>query len=112
MTSIAEQNLSGAELAFLSACHTARGTSALADEAIHLAAAFQLAGFPHVVGTLWRLADDPAPDIAREFYQALTASAQGAGGSARALHDAVQRLRQDPAHAARLNWACYVHVGP
>jgi hypothetical protein len=112
VTSIAEQNLSGAELAFLSACHTARGTSALADEAIHLAAAFQLAGFPHVVGTLWRLADDPAPDIARGFYQALTASAQGAGGSARALHDAVQRLRQDPAHAARLNWACYVHVGP
>ncbi|MET8576101.1 CHAT domain-containing protein [Streptomyces sp. NPDC005012] len=112
VTAVAEQNLSGAELAFLSACHTARGTSALADEAIHLAAAFQLAGFPHVVGTLWRLADDPAPGIARDFYQALTASAEGAGGSARALHDAVRRLRRDPAHAARLDWACYVHVGP
>ncbi|MEU5593267.1 CHAT domain-containing protein [Streptomyces sp. NPDC020298] len=112
VTSIAEQDLSGAELAFLSACHTARGTSALADEAIHLAAAFQLAGFQHVVGTLWRLADGPAPAITREFYLALKTSDQGAGGSARALHDAVQRLRQDPAHASRLNWACYVHVGP
>ncbi|MFE0477218.1 CHAT domain-containing protein [Streptomyces sp. NPDC058947] len=112
VTTIAEQDLSGAELAFLSACHTARGTSALADEAIHLAAAFQLAGFQHVVGTLWSLADGPAPDITRDFYRALRTSDQGAGGSARALHDAVQRLRRDPAHAARLNWACYVHVGP
>jgi hypothetical protein len=112
VTSIAEQDLSGAELAFLSACHTARGTSALADEAIHLAAAFQLAGFQHVVGTLWRLADGPAPEITREFYQALKISDQGAGDSARALHDAVQRLRQDPTHTSRLNWACYVHVGP
>jgi tetratricopeptide (TPR) repeat protein len=112
VTSIAEQDLSGAELAFLSACHTARGTSALADEAIHLAAAFQLAGFQHVVGTLWSLADGPAPDITRDFYQALKTSDQGTGGSARALHDAVQRLRQDPTHASRLNWACYVHVGP
>ncbi|MFE8989684.1 CHAT domain-containing protein [Streptomyces collinus] len=112
VTSIAEQDLSGAELAFLSACHTARGTSALADEAIHLAAAFQLAGFQHVVGTLWSLADGPAPQITREFYQALKTSDQGTGGSARALHDAVQRLRQDPRHASRLNWACYVHVGP
>ncbi|MEW1723520.1 CHAT domain-containing protein [Streptomyces sp. NPDC093109] len=112
VSAIAEQDLSGAELAFLSACHTARGTSALADEAIHLAAAFQLAGFQHVVGTLWRLADGPAPDITREFYHALETSGQGTGYSARALHNAVQRLRQDPTHASRLNWACYVHMGP
>ncbi|MFE1437452.1 CHAT domain-containing protein [Streptomyces sp. NPDC058739] len=112
VTDIAEQDLSVAELAFLSACHTARGTSALADEAIHLAAAFQLSGFQHVVGTLWSLADGPAPGVTRDFYQALKASDQGTGDSARALHDAVQRLRQDPTHASPLNWACYVHVGP
>ncbi|MEU7323592.1 CHAT domain-containing protein [Streptomyces griseoviridis] len=109
---VADQDLSGAELAFLSACHTARGTGALADEAVHLAAAFQLAGFQHVVGTLWRLADGPAPDLTRAFYRTLRASEDGTGGSARALHDAVQHLRHDPAHAGRLNWACYVHVGP
>ncbi|MFJ5779279.1 CHAT domain-containing protein [Streptomyces sp. NPDC093094] len=112
VTRIAGQDLSGAELAFLSACHTARGTSSLADEAIHLAAAFQLAGFPHVVGTLWSLADGPAPAVTREFYQALRSSGQGTGDTARSLHDAVQRLRRTPGHASPLNWACYLHVGP
>lgn len=115
---IAAQDLSGADLAFLSACHTALGTSRLADEAIHLAAAFQLAGFRHVVGTLWTLADGPAPEVARDFYRALEAGGNagggggvGAGGSARALHGAVRVLREDPANSV-LQWACYVHLGP
>ncbi|MFE3072567.1 CHAT domain-containing protein [Streptomyces sp. NPDC059247] len=111
VTGIADQDLSGAELAFLSACHTALGTSTLADEAIHPAAAFQLAGFRHVVGTLWRLADGPAPEVARAFYRALEADG-GADASARALHDAVQAIRRDPAHRSPLHWACYVHLGP
>ncbi|MER8235013.1 CHAT domain-containing protein [Streptomyces sp. NPDC094049] len=111
VTGIAEQDLSGADLAFLSACHTALGADTLADEAIHPAAAFQLAGFRHVVGTLWRLADGPAPEVARAFYRALAADG-GADRSARALHDAVQAIRRDPAHSSPLHWACYVHLGP
>ncbi|WP_395292257.1 CHAT domain-containing protein [Kitasatospora hibisci] len=111
VTDIAEQDLSGAELAFLSACHTALGNSRLADEAMHLAAAFQLAGYQHVVGTLWALDDGPAPNVARDFYRALEAD-DSASGSAHALHHAIHRLRRNPDHSSPLHWASYVHLGP
>jgi CHAT domain-containing protein len=43
-------------LGYLSACSTgANEAHRLADEGIHLISAFQLAGFRHVVGTLWEV---------------------------------------------------------
>ncbi|MFI6149987.1 CHAT domain-containing protein [Streptomyces sp. NPDC051109] len=64
--------LDHARLAYLSACRTAAGdTAALSDEAIHLTSAFQLAGFPHVIGTLWEIDDQTAVHIARAFYDGL-----------------------------------------
>lgn len=50
---IAQQRLDGAELAFLSACEAARPRGVLPDEAIHLGSAFQLAGYRHVIASLW-----------------------------------------------------------
>lgn len=52
---ITAQCLPCARVTCLSVCHAFVGQTAdLLDEGIHLAGAFQLAGFPQVVGTLWR----------------------------------------------------------
>jgi hypothetical protein len=100
------------ELAFLSACQTATGTPRAPDEAIHLAASMQLLGYRHVIATLWPIFDAPAPDIAADFYAALTAAAApDADRSAYALHHAVnaERARRS---TEPLAWAPYLHIGP
>ena len=75
VASLAPINLDHAQLAYLSACSTAlTGDAELIDEAIHLTTAFQLAGFPHVIGTLWEINDAIAVTIADTFYTALRTS--------------------------------------
>jgi hypothetical protein len=113
VAALASLDLKDARLAYLSACTTARmsGTRLL-DEAIHLASAFQLAGFPHVIGTLWEINDMSAVVIADAFYAGLT----GPDGSvdphsaARALHHAT-RSQRDERPADPYFWASHIHVG-
>jgi CHAT domain-containing protein len=57
-----------AELAFLSASSTAQTSPSLVDEALHITSAFQVAGFPQVVGTLWPVIDAAAAAIVGDFY--------------------------------------------
>jgi hypothetical protein len=71
VSEIAGMRLDHAEFAFLSACSTASGSDRLPDEAIHIAAALQLTGYTHVIGTLWPIPDTLAPRIARHVYQNL-----------------------------------------
>ncbi|WP_097260561.1 CHAT domain-containing protein [Streptomyces sp. TLI_55] len=93
-------------LAYLSACETATSDERLADEAIHIATAFQLAGYRHVIGTLWPVADSAAGRIADDFYTGLPSSLD----AARTLHRAVLDLREDaPARPSR--WAAHIHFG-
>ncbi|MFB7330698.1 CHAT domain-containing protein [Streptomyces adustus] len=106
---IAALRLPHAELAFLSACETSRGGVVLADEAITLAAAVQLAGFRHVVGTLWSINDAQAPAVANRVYDNL--SRQNTRDPAAAVHGAVRAVRAECPQAI-LNWSPYVHVGP
>lgn len=73
VAALAPLTLDHVQLAYLSACGTARMTDgSVLDEAIHLASAFQLAGFPHVIGTLWEINDNAAVEIARYFYSSLS----------------------------------------
>jgi CHAT domain-containing protein len=65
---IAGLRIPRAELAYLSACDTARGPVKLADEAVHVTGAFHVAGYAHVTGTLWSVADDLAAEVARDIY--------------------------------------------
>jgi hypothetical protein len=104
---IARLDLSGAEVAYLSACETSMAGATLPDEAIHLASAFQLAGYRHVIATLWPVSDRAARRTSEATYAALTEP----GDSAYALHKAVLAAR-----AARPDWytwwAAMLHYGP
>lgn len=100
------------ELAFLSACQTFTGTLPLADEAIHLASAFQMAGYRHVIATRWAINDYLAPDVAERVYRVLARDGvPRPARAAEALHQAVAWLRElTPGHPHL--WAPYVHIGP
>jgi CHAT domain-containing protein len=53
VSDLMELHLQDAHLAFLSACHTAKGDSKQPDQSIHLAAAMLFVGFKSVIGTMW-----------------------------------------------------------
>ena len=113
---LSNRNLDQSMLAYLSACHTANYTSkTLLDEAIHIASGFQLAGFPHVVGTLWEANDRKARDVATEFYKNLFGSLDSGRGFAdgivaEALHKAVASLRKEFEDNPIL-WGPFIHLG-
>ncbi|MFJ1831177.1 CHAT domain-containing protein [Streptomyces sp. NPDC088178] len=97
-----------AHFAYLSACGTARGGDVLSDEVIHISSAFQLAGYSHVIGTLWPIVDDVAARIADDVYAELS----GGADPARRLHAAVRGVRDEYAGNSPLLWASHQHIGP
>ncbi|KAL2147927.1 hypothetical protein VTI28DRAFT_3405 [Corynascus sepedonium] len=90
-----ERLLNNPFLAYLSACSTAAIEKlALADEGIHLVSACQLAGFRHVVGTLWTVSDAFCVDVARRFYETLRDEGVTSDAAVcRGLHLAMHELR-------------------
>jgi CHAT domain-containing protein len=113
VASLGPMKLDAAQLAYLSACRTAfTGALQLLDEAIHLTTAFQLAGFPHVIGTLWEIRDSFAVKLADAFYAAMPAEngVLDTSRSALALHHAIRTAR-DELHASPVLWAAYLHAG-
>ncbi|KAM4061046.1 caspase [Hirsutella rhossiliensis] len=81
-------------LAYLSACSTgANEVEGLAEETIHLISACQLAGFRHVVGTLWEVRDEYCVDVATVLYETLRDEGMTDRAIARGLHRAVRELR-------------------
>jgi CHAT domain-containing protein len=116
-----------ARLCYLSACSTAENTAErLTDENIHVASAFQLSGYSHVIGTLWEAGDRAAVQVAKVFYDELAdAIHKNSGGIiaddvvAYALHKAVKVLQEKKQPGSRLNpkmdvlaWAPFIHLGP
>lgn len=100
-------------LAFLSACNTTLTAPRLADEALHMTGAFQLAGYPHVVGTQWPVADRAAHQLAADFYARVTADGTTPPRpelSAEALHHATRRLRAGYPVTPTV-WAAHTHTG-
>jgi tetratricopeptide (TPR) repeat protein len=106
---LGQLELGHAYLAFLSACTTAAGSSDLPDESIHLASAFQLAGYPHVIATLWPISDYPAHRVASSMYRRV----EDGMSPALSVHTTIRELRD----RATLRdgpqvWASYLHLGP
>ncbi|MFE6018520.1 CHAT domain-containing protein [Streptomyces sp. NPDC056441] len=116
VASLAEVRMDSAQLAYLSACRTAFMESVeLIDEAIHLTSAFQLAGFPHVIGTLWEINDEVASHMAADFYAELGGGTDQHGcldtdAAARALHHTVRKVRNRYPKSPYL-WAAHLHAG-
>lgn len=104
-----------AQIAYLSACSTAEvANRQLMDENIHLAGAFSLAGFPSVVGTLWKANDIAAVKVAGEFYRLLGTQKKLMRGEsvARALHEALLSFRNsDETRNGLWKWAPFIHIG-
>jgi CHAT domain-containing protein/tetratricopeptide (TPR) repeat protein len=99
-------HLEGKELAMLAACSTVETQPTSGDEPLHLTAAFQLAGYRNVIGSLWPVSDAVAAAVAERVY----AHVGGGDGAAAALHEAVRELR-NRYPAAPTIWAPYVHMG-
>ena len=108
VTDIARLRLHNANLAYLSACSTAQPGSKLPDEVIHLASAFQLAGYRQVIGTLWPIADRTAVRLATDLYDIIADDPNGA--AADALHAVTVRLRNRKPHTPAA-WASHIHSG-
>lgn len=100
------------EFVYLSACETAATTApGTHEECIHPSAAFQMAGVPYTVASIWKIEDGISARMSSEFYAFLEGD-DGVfdfGRSAEALHAASLKMRAKG--TAALYWGAFVHFG-
>ncbi|KAI0042014.1 hypothetical protein FA95DRAFT_626402 [Auriscalpium vulgare] len=114
---LVEANLPNAELAVLSACHTAAvDQDNTPDEGISLAAGMQFCGFRGVVGTLWAMEDDVGPILAQEFYRRMLHLKNPSKpidfkDAAKALKAVTKEMRRNEELKALHCWVPLVHIG-
>ena len=102
---IAVLKLSGARLAYLSACSTANSTSEeLADEVTHIVSSFHISGFPHVIGTLWPSQDEACQKMAVDFYSTLSKTDNVAVSYRTAIMGLMKEKPLQPMY-----WAPFIH---
>lgn len=106
---IAAERLAGGELAYLSCCEGAVPGTEVPDEPLHLALAFQIAGYRNVIATFWSIGDRVAAEVARRIYLRLRCDESlNADVAARALREVVLELRDRYPDEI---WAAYLHAG-
>ncbi|KAF5489574.1 hypothetical protein CGCS363_v012051 [Colletotrichum siamense] len=90
-------------LAYLSACGTSQILNYKSvDESIHLAGAFQLAGFRHVIGTLWEVEDSLCVNTAKMTYEGLWEKGMTDDSVCQSLHHTIRHLRDDWVHSHQM----------
>lgn len=113
LAKIAQSSLHHAQFAFLSACQSAKGSTALPNESLHIAAGLQFAGFQSVVGTMWSIHDEDGLFLAEQFYKHVfknDATLPHASDTASALHQAVQHLHKEK-NVSAARWVPFIHIG-
>jgi CHAT domain-containing protein len=72
-----------------------------------------LAGYRGVIGTMWSIMDNHAPQVAGDVYaHLLKASPPDPMRAAEALHLAVRKLQEQPkGKKSFLNWVPFIHFG-
>ncbi|KAG8990863.1 hypothetical protein FRB94_013030 [Tulasnella sp. JGI-2019a] len=106
---IIQSGLPHAELAVLSACHSAATTP---DDVLNLAQGILFAGFRGVVGTMWAMDDRDGPVVAKEFYNYMFRNGPEAvdcRDAAKALVMGVRELRRRRVPLER--WINFIHYG-
>lgn len=101
-----------AQLAYLSACSTAESTGAhFADECLHIASGFQLAGFSHVLAAMWSAESKVCVAVSTEFYRSLfDGRGEGHRKVRTSFHEAVKKVH-DQYRRSPLKWAPFIHMG-
>ncbi|KAH8666199.1 CHAT domain-containing protein [Ilyonectria robusta] len=94
-------------LAFLSACSTGQiRQDKLVDEGLHLIAGCQVAGFQHVIGTLWEVNDALCIEVARTTYEWIHKNGMSHDSVSEGLHREIRQLRmkwvRDHEHRSRV----------
>ena len=80
--------------AYLSACGTGQVRhEQFIDENLHLISGYQMAGFRHVIGTLWEVSDEYSVDMARITYEGLQRGTLTDDSVCRSLHEAIKVMR-------------------
>ncbi len=97
------------ELAVLSACNTGFGEIARGEGIMNLSRAFQYAGSPNIVMSLWKAKDQPSAAIMRSFFLNI----KNGLPKDKALQQAkIDYLKQaDPFQSLPSQWATFVFVG-
>lgn len=114
LSKIAAAHLPRSELIYLAACHGARDYTSTPDEALHLAAAMQFAGFDSVVASLWEVDDGDAPLMAGAFWEHMFRNGPenvDASEAAEALNVAILTLRRTKKDFPYHRWVNLVHIG-
>ena len=103
----------------------------LQDEGINLINALQLAGFRHVIGTLWEVSDKHCVNVSKAVYETISEDGMVDRAVCRGLHRALRVLRdgegkntlgerdekllgfgsQKKPTLGNLYWIPYVHFG-
>ena len=99
--------LPAARLAYLSACSTAESTSSsLINEVTHIVSSFHIAGFAHVIGTLWPADDQACVRMAMDFYSALSKTDDVAVAYRTAIMGLMNEKPSQPMY-----WAPFIQFG-